>query len=679
MQLSDETISLLRPYIVKQLESVSEADNEVLADYVLELIKSEGDEAAVEKNAKEQLSEFLEGGDVFVDQVFHAIRTKAYDPNATQPIPSVIAPRSATGENAQNGGGSRKRSFREDEDTAMQDVGARGGRDNRPMKAARRGRGDHLHGRGGRGGGRGGFQQQQQMPMGMPGFNFDPSDPMAAFMAMQQALANGGMPFQQQPQQHKKTGKRCRDYDNKGVCMRGASCPYDHGTDYETTYEAPQTGDQHYARGRGRGRGDRGRTSRGGRADFSSAGPSHDRNNTSVVVENIPAESFSEDVVRSFFSEFGTIESVTLKDDRSLAIIAFSDHDSAQRAYDSPKVIFDNRFVKVYWYKPDQTNGNNWRGGRGGSASARGDHPAASDTTMAEAEPTPDPAIFAAQQAAAQERFESQRAARTAREELEAKIKAQAEEREALLKRLAAKTGGPKPDAPAAEDPTPQTQALRAKLAALEAEAKSIGLNPDAPEQGQQQQWAPRGRGRGYGGYGYAPRGRGGWRGGRGGAPLGGAVKRLDNRPRALSVTFGEGKWDEQREEALRQFLLFSNQIQHSRLSPHPSRQDAALVAFTERFRAELFLAAVKGKESEIPHVGKVEVAWVPSTEVPAGAFPDTATAQQAGEEEGNVKGTWVDEGMQGLEEQQHGGEMEEGRRGEVDYDVADDDARWEV
>lgn len=565
MHLSADTLVKLRPYIVTQLDAVSDGDNDMLTDFILELIKNDGDEATLKQNAKEQLSELMEGGDIFVDNVFEAIRTKSYDPSAAA---QQSAGQIATG--TQNGG-SRKRSFRDDgDDVAMQDAGGRG-TDNRPMKSARRGRGDFARGRGGRGGY---HQQQQGVQMG-----FDLSDPMTQFM-MQQAMMSGGMPFGQPQQQQNRepTGKRCYDYDNKGVCLRGANCPFDHGTDFETS-----SGDQYPTRGArgGRGRGDRGRTARGGRAAFSSSAPNSDRNNKAIVIENIPEENLNEESIRAFFGEFGTIEGVSVQEERRLAVISYADHDSAQRAHSSPKVIFDNRFVKVYWYKPEQADedGGAGRGGRGayngrgrghsGHSNGGGRNGAGGDVDMDDTSTSQqiDPEAFAAQQAAAQERFEAQRAARAAREEFEAKIKAQAAERAALLHKLAEKTKGKEPSGAAGENPTvdgakssepsSQTEALKAKLAALEEEARSVGINPSAPDASSG--YPPRGRGYGRGGY--VPRGRGGYRG-RGGAfaPAGGAVKRLDNRPRAITLTFADGKWDDEKEEAVRQFLLFVSQ-----------------------------------------------------------------------------------------------------------------------
>jgi len=113
------------------------------------------------------------------------------------------------------------------------------------------------------------------------------------------------------------------------------------------------------ARGRGQ-RGDRGSMNgtprgRGGRAEFSSDRPNFDRTKTTIVIENIPEEKFSEESVQEFFSEFGTIEDVTMRPYKRLALVRYNDWNAAKAAYSSPKVIFDNRFVKVYWYTNDES------------------------------------------------------------------------------------------------------------------------------------------------------------------------------------------------------------------------------------------------------------------------------------------------------------------------------------
>lgn len=93
------------------------------------------------------------------------------------------------------------------------------------------------------------------MPPTPPGFPFDPANSMPAIMAMQ---AMGfpplpGMPPFPQPgsptgfgqprigqgsppvggsRKVAKIRERCKDYDQKGFCALGSTCPYEHGTDH---------------------------------------------------------------------------------------------------------------------------------------------------------------------------------------------------------------------------------------------------------------------------------------------------------------------------------------------------------------------------------------------------------------------------------------------------------------
>ncbi|KAF4552029.1 RNA recognition motif-containing protein 10 [Elsinoe fawcettii] len=764
MQLTPTQQALLKPYLVTKLESLSsEADCDVLADYLLELVKSEGSEAEVIATTKEQLADFIPDCGGFVDEIFRDIARGAYDPSRKQGQGLEASVRGAGagsgernggdqraaarhGDGVRDGAGGRKRGREDDEDVQMGDgerygAGHWRGREGRGMKSARRGRGDYAPRgrRGGFDGGGGGYNpqaegfvpqqqgfQQQVFQQGQMPFAFDPTNPMAMMQALQQAM--GMVQGMQGMNQQRRTGKRCIDYDTKGVCTRGATCPYDHGEiseEQDASYERPYE----RGRGRGRGRGDRG-THRGrgrNRASFSGTAPSNDTK--AIVVEHIPPEHFSEESVRTFFNEFGTIEEVELHDDRKLAIVKYTDHSGATSAFNSPKVVFDNRFVKVYWYRPDtldKPNGFPHRGrgrGRGGTNGTRADH----DMHMSEPEPSEqiDPEEFRKQQEAAQQRFEELKAAKMKREELEAKMRAQAEERAELMRKLAEKMKGKTPTADesatangadvhgigiaagAAPDTngaktSSQTEALKAKLAALEAEARSIGINPDAPAS-TFHDFAPRGRGRGFvprAGFRGGRPARGAWRGrGRGmyGGVQGGAVKRLDNRPRGFSVVFEQGKSYEEMQEGLKQYMLFSDQIQSAKVSKHPSRDDAALVVYTERYKAEIFLTAVQQAKGQLTHVGKVEVAWVPNAEVPADGFPEAPEDQVGQGGPPALVGSWdgasvtgTDEGMEDVESHETAGpstnDAEEGEhdgdrghaQAEVNYDVADDDEdRW--
>lgn len=312
-------------------------------------------------------------------------------------------------------------------------------------------------------------------------------------------------------------------------------------------------------RGRGRGRGDRGGFGgRGRRSEFSSAGPNEDTTITTIVVEQIPEDKLSEESVREFFSQFGEIVDVSLQPHRKLALITYDSHASAKRAWSSPKVIFDNRFVKVYWYRPKPERNNEQRPGE----AAEG--------------PAFDPEEFQRQQEEAQkaheEKMQKRKETEEAKQALEQQrdelLKKQQEEKERLLQRLKEKgisngTGAEDGQAESAADEnvSEQTKQLRAQLASLEAEAKTLGIDPNqAPSYGY------RGRGRGFPSYrgrgGFAPRGRGydpsyrgGYRGRGAFRGRGGGVLRLDNRPRRIAVS---GINNSEKDEAFRQYLIVS-------------------------------------------------------------------------------------------------------------------------
>lgn len=334
--------------------------------------------------------------------------------------------------------------------------------------------------------------------------------------------------------------------------------------------------------GRGRGRGDRGgfNQTRRNRAEFSHSGPNHDRSVTTIVVEQIPEERFDENAVREFFSQFGTIEQITMQAYKRLALVKYKDYSSSRRAYDSPKVIFDNRFVKVYWYKPESTP----TGPTNGLATN------SSTTTASTEEQAYDKDKFERDAMAAQKKLDEKKALirdteakrKALEKQKEELARRQAEEKKRLMEKLAAKGKAKGTDTGIDAETTnsntngtngtddgkvsAQTKALRAQVAALEAEAKSLGLDSVLSED----PWAPRGRGRGrgrgsYRGWeGFAGRGSAGFDSARGGSrgravfrgARGGGAYNLDNRTKRVGVSGVE--FDAKKDEALRQYLLVS-------------------------------------------------------------------------------------------------------------------------
>ena len=317
---------------------------------------------------------------------------------------------------------------------------------------------------------------------------------------------------------------------------------------------------------RGRGRGDRaGFAPRrpNNRAEFSQAGMNHDRSVTTIVVEQIPEEKFDERPVRDFFSEFGNIEEISMRPYKRLALVKYEDYDAAKRAYDSPKVIFDNRFVKVYWYNPNTLPTP--------PSTAK---PNANASTPREEEHPFNKEEFERNSIAAQKKLEEKK---VQMREMESKRQAlekqkellsqkQSEEKRKLLEKLAAK-GVVTDDTTMANTATngtngaddsnvsAHTKALRAKVAELEAEAKSLGLDSALSD------YTPRGRGRGRGRGSYrgweafaspfrgSPRGRGGFRG-----RVASSGYNLDLRTKKVALSGVD--FDATKDEALRQYLL---------------------------------------------------------------------------------------------------------------------------
>lgn len=315
------------------------------------------------------------------------------------------------------------------------------------------------------------------------------------------------------------------------------------------------------------------------RAPFSAAGPVHDRSQTKVVVESIPEENFEEQQVRDFFSQYGQIEEVTMMPYKRLAIVKFENWGSANAAYRSPKVIFDNRFVKVFWYKDEKHADlakEDANGTKNGLAGANGSGGVSAESQ----EEDIDMEEFARKQEEAQKAHE-EKVRKT--KELENKRKELAElqakheaEKQRLLAKLAtssrknssdsgANGAGTDESAGDGSKSTTQTEALRATLAKLQEEAKAFGLDPhaqaedDATISTYSPGYAPRGRGGYFRGRGsYTPRAsfRGG-RGGRGNIHAAYAAFSLDNRPRKVAMS-GVDFSTPEKDEALRQHLFVS-------------------------------------------------------------------------------------------------------------------------
>ncbi|KAF3360206.1 30S ribosomal protein S10 [Verticillium dahliae VDG1] len=327
------------------------------------------------------------------------------------------------------------------------------------------------------------------------------------------------------------------------------------------------------------------------RAPFSVGGNVTDRTKSTIVVESIPDQHLKEDAVRDAFSEFGTIVDVTIQLYHRLAIVKYDAWHAANAAYRSTKAFFDNRFVK------------------------------ASGIDNTPEEPEFDLDAFIKKQDEAQKAYEEKR---QRQQELEKQrqdlterqrdlFERQREIRLKLLEKLGQASGGED-----GTDGSSNNEVLRAQLAALEEEAKYLGLDPNADDVSTYGGFRGgyRGRGRGRG----AHRGRGGHVVDRAAVYAAFEQYTLDNRTRVVEVS-GVDFSDSEKDEALRQHLFGIGEFNDIQITPM-----TAQITFKSRKTAERFLHAAK--LAPIPNVGSVEVAWVengPAAVGPAAAVVSTA------------------------------------------------------
>jgi len=534
------------------------------------------------------------------------------------------------------------------------------------------------------------FMNMPRPPTPPPGFPaFDPSNPMAAFAMMQTMFPYmiGMLP----PSPNGELGifgkkTRCQDYDTKGYCTLGSSCPYEHGNDsivaagddeYDPTKANFSMNGMQSGTISARGRTALTTNSPGGflhsnakrynnnRAAFSDPRPPSDMTSTTIVVEQIPEDYFDDETVRNFFSQYGNVLDVSMKPYKRLGIVKYDTYAAAKRAWASPKAIFENRFVRVFWYNPELEGVK--------STFSTASPPKDSDVSMdMDGEDVIDVEAFKQQQEekqkAHEERIRTKKAMEDARRDLIRRRQSMAKEREALVKKLALAKGQQTSqsdsngtngvrDGVATDLPDPKIKALRDQLAKMQAEARSLGIDPDAPSddlsdpfgihpRGSEQPirggFAARGA---YGGFG-SPRGGSYYRG-YGFVPgRDSRFKKLDHRPKNIAISGVE--FDSVKEENLRSYLTLLGRFEDIELDPY--QPDVRIIVFKERWHAE---QVMRGKR-DIPGVGTVELSWAGSTarrsEMQATSRYEDVVLGDAGDDGSRIFG---DETAQQQEQQQ--------------------------
>lgn len=61
----------------------------------------------------------------------------------------------------------------------------------------------------------------------------------------------------------------------------------------------------------------------------------------------------NEPTIREWFSQFGPLNQILIDPAWGKAILVYKDYDSAAKAWNDPRPVFSNRFVKIWWKKTD--------------------------------------------------------------------------------------------------------------------------------------------------------------------------------------------------------------------------------------------------------------------------------------------------------------------------------------
>ncbi|KAH8165238.1 hypothetical protein CIB48_g2999 [Xylaria polymorpha] len=655
---------LVKAWIVKRLENNSDADADVLADYVLALLKHDGDVEAIRKLFEAEIPDFLrEDAAAFTNDVLQAVKYRSYLPGAPPAPPAERKP--------QFPAPARARGDRDEGDVEFilnsqppyghpykqprrgGGFGQRGGRYEDPYgPRSHRGPPPFLKSPGS-------VHYGTPLPFGPP-----PIDANSILENIQilQSLLPSAMDLPQPaysgaavPPLHRRK-QRCRDYDTKGYCSRGSSCNFEHGTQLYTLppmsaavdeydpnnaalslapydVQPPLAGQQldtaniQLPPSTNRREPKKSRRIKG-RAPFAASGPNHDKTKRAIVVQNIPNENFTEDQVREYFSQFGDIVEVSMQNQNRLAMIKFDSWGAANAAWSSPKVIFDNRFVKVYWYKEEGSD-EAMSNGKPAKNATNGHVDESTPAGKSVIDPEIDLEEFYRKQLEAQKVYDGKMKKRQEieleRQELEERQKKlrerQAEAKRQLQAKLRANGIEDDPSSPAKvstlnesrdKKPSAETEALRAQLAALEQEANQLGIDPD-DNHDDVPSWAPRGRGRGRGFRGrgtFAPRALRGTYGYRG---RGGTVEArhaayaaysLDNRPKIVALSGVDFTMPEN-DEALRQYLFSVAEFKEVHTAPALTH-----VTFKDRKTAEKFMFGISANNSIHGIEGKIEPIW---------------------------------------------------------------------
>ncbi|KIY69632.1 hypothetical protein CYLTODRAFT_436017 [Cylindrobasidium torrendii FP15055 ss-10] len=407
----------LKPWLVKTLEPICDAEPSALGEYILALLKHNVSEQEMRKELTSQLDEFLEKECApFLDSLFKALRSQSYLPYSTEtpsasttgdgipiPIEAYLPPSIPTSPRRKRGleddGGHRpSKGPRLSEDgnfarfpgggDATNGYGGMGysdGRQGYQPPPARRGicRDYHNFGYCSRGATckynhgddamvpgqmfpMNGVNMGQYMPpyvgQGAPGGSGGAYDPRDSSMDLRGQANGRGMRPAMMPRDHRlqASGELPVIQDLTPSVPVAHVQPHPHArpqpaaVSEDIDMAPPRPGYQHIPNHRG------GRPAGRGRGTFGDmpgiARPERRRDKT-LVVEKIPPEKLTLEHVNNWFKRFGTVTNVAIDKHQAKALVSFGEHEAAQAAWKSEDAVFGNRFVKVFWHRPMEGHG----------------------------------------------------------------------------------------------------------------------------------------------------------------------------------------------------------------------------------------------------------------------------------------------------------------------------------
>ena len=72
------------------------------------------------------------------------------------------------------------------------------------------------------------------------------------------------------------------------------------------------------------------------------------------------SDKLNDSSIRAYFSQYGTLTQILIDFPWNKALLVYTDHESASRAWNDPRPVFNNRFVKIFWKRNEKSDAPNF-------------------------------------------------------------------------------------------------------------------------------------------------------------------------------------------------------------------------------------------------------------------------------------------------------------------------------